>query len=230
MNQTGLRDTVKKLLHKARPAPASAPAAPEPIRYTVAGMEESLLTSLERLQTDRVDLFFIHEPAMHDVIADDLAAALVKKKERGEIGAFGVSCGRAEIDYFQPKRPDLCGEAIQHQFDVFRPGDEPLRHTYSAIFGVFGSGFTPLQKYLAAHRAVATTWSDRLGLNLAVRENIGLIILAIALALNPEGMVLFFSSRIDRVRETVRVLTDNKLDEPTLVEFRRAMSQGIHAG
>jgi hypothetical protein len=76
---------------------------------------------------------------------------------------------------------------------------------------------------------VATTWSDRLGLNLAVRENIGLIILAIALALNPEGMVLFFSSRIDRVRETVRVLSDNQFDEKTLLEFRSAMTRGIHA-
>jgi D-threo-aldose 1-dehydrogenase len=198
--------------------------------YSVDEMERSLNLSLSQLQTDYIDMFFLHAPVIHDIIAEDLAGALEQKKAAGKIGAFGISGYRAELENFLKRRPDVCGDAIQCHFSILHSGpeSEPLRYKFAGIFGVIDDSLQQLYDHLSRNKNFTKSWSDKLSIDLKVRENVGIIILAIALTLNPQGVLLFFTSNPERFRQTVRRFTDNEFSEENLLEFRRAVMQGIH--
>lgn len=223
-----LKNKIRKL------ASRTAPSAQQPAThntYGIAEMEKSLSLSLSQLQTDRVDILFLHAPGIHDIIAEDMGEALQRKKTSGQIGAFGISGYRAELEYFLKTRPEVCGDAIQCHFSILQKGPqgEPPRHTFTGIFGVIDGPLQQLHDYLSRNRNFTNSWSDQLGIDLKARENVGIIILAIALILNPRGVVLFFTSNPKRLRQTVHHLSDNVFSEENLLEFRRAIIQGIHA-
>ena len=223
-----LKDKIRKLRSPSAPS-ANQPTSPN--RYSIEEMEKSLGLSLSQLQTDRVDLLFLHAPGIHDIIAGNMAGALQEKKAAGKIGAFGISGYRAELEYFLQTRPDVCGDAIQSHFSVLQngPESEPLRHAFTGMFGVIDGPLQQLHDHLSRNKNFTHSWSDKLGIDLKVRENGGIILLAIALTLNPQGVVLFFTSNPQRFRQTVRRLTDNVFSEENLLEFRRVVIQGIHA-
>jgi hypothetical protein len=114
---------------------------------------------------------------------------------------------------------------------IFKTGPEadPLRCAFSGMFGVMSDTLAQLDAYLSANKTFTKSWSDKLGIALETRENAGIIILAIALTLNPQGLVLFFTSNPKRLRQIVRRLTDNSFSEENLLAFRQAVIQGIHA-
>jgi diketogulonate reductase-like aldo/keto reductase len=194
-------------------------------------MQKSLEMSLRQLQTDRVDLLFLHAPEIHDFIPENMSEALQQKKTSGKIGAFGVSGYRAELEYFLKARPDICGDAIQYHYSILEKGSASklLRHPFAGIFGVIDGTHRRLYQYLSKNRSFTKLWSERLGIELKNRENVGIIILAIALALNSQGMVLFFTSNPQRLRHIIRQLTGNFFSEEKLLEFREAVIQGIYA-
>ena len=229
LNQSpALKNKIRKLRSSGAPS-ANQPVSPN--LYSIEEMEKSLGLSLAQLQTDQVDILFLHAPVIHDHIAGEMAGALQEKKAAGKIGAFGVSGYRTELEYFLKTRPDLCGDAIQCHFSILNDGaeSEPLRYAFTGMFGVLDGPLQQLHDYLSAHRNFTKSWSDKLGIDLNARENGGIIILALALLLNPQGLVLFFTSNPERFRRTVRRLTDNVFSEENLFEFRRAVRQGIHA-
>lgn len=223
-----LKNKIRSLRSKAGPVSAQAPA---PNTYSIEEMDRSLGLSLAQLQTDRVDLFFLHAPGLHDIIAGEMAGGLQARKAEGKIGAFGISGHRAELDYFLKARPEVCGEAIQSHFSVLARGAEgdPLPYPYSGIFGVLDGPLERLHRFLAVRADVAKAWSDQLGIDLRVRENVGIVILAVALALNPQGMTLFFTSNPKRLKQTVRRLAENSFSVEALLAFRREAREGIDA-
>jgi len=202
-----------------------------PNNYSLDELEKSLNMSLHQLQTDRVDILFLHEPGIHDFVPENMGEALQQKKTSGKIGAFGVSAGRAELEHFLKTRPDICGEAIQYQHSILKAGadGDPLYHAFSGMFGIMNEALPLLCAHLSENKSFTKAWSNKLGIELESRENVGIIILAIALALNPQGLVLFSTSNPQRLRQIVRRLTDNSFSEENLLEFRRTLIQGIHA-
>jgi hypothetical protein len=224
----GLKKAIRKF--SARGAPAAT--GPQPVKhYTVEEMEKSLGESLRKLQRESVDLLFLHEPGLNDVIADDLAGALRAKKASGEIGAFGLSAHRPEVEKYLQERPEICGDAIQYYYPMLAPGADgrPVSYPFTGMFSVVDSTLGTMVEYLARKGAFARTWSEKLGLDLTRRENVGIVILAIALSLNPGGLVLFFTSRPQRLREMTRVLNENSFTAENLPAFREAMLKDIHA-
>jgi predicted aldo/keto reductase-like oxidoreductase len=59
--------------------------------WTVDGMTRDLNTSLERMKTDYVDLFFVHSVRNIDELNDDIKGWSQKTKARGKIRFFGFS-------------------------------------------------------------------------------------------------------------------------------------------
>lgn len=227
-----LSPVIKKIARKAAPRPvlpASSPAGGR--NYLVDEMEQSLRMSLRQLRTERIDLFFIHEPGMNDLIPESLGNALRQRKAAGEIGSFGVSCQRAELDCFLKTRPDICGEVVQYDYSVFKSGaaSVPVTHPCPGMFGVLSSGLQPLDTYLRENRDFTKSWSQQLNLDLTSHDNVGTVILALALVLNPQGFVLFFTSKPRRIRHIMRQLRENSFTEADLRAFRDAILLGIHA-
>lgn len=82
-------------------------------------IEHSLKCSLRRLQTDRVDIFYLHSPPRR-VLGDDNLMSLLERLRRDEkIGAIGVSCDDLEVALAAAQHPLF--EIIQHDLV-----DEPL--------------------------------------------------------------------------------------------------------
>jgi aryl-alcohol dehydrogenase-like predicted oxidoreductase len=227
-----LKSTIKKLLFRRRSSSSSSIHQPASAKnYSIAEMERSLNLSLQRLQMERVDLFYLHAPEINDAIPDDLSEALQQKKVSGEIGAYGISGYPSELEYFLRERPDICGEAIQYQYSIFgKNAENQLFHRpFTGRFGVIDGTHQRLYQYLSDNKNFTKSWSSLLDIELEDRENVGIIILAMALALNPQGMVLFFTSNPKRLRHTIHRLTDNSFSEENLLKFRKAIMQGDYA-
>ena len=106
---------------------------------------------------------------------------------------------------------------------------EPLHYAFAGVFGVLDGPLGQLYGFLSRNKMFAKSWSDQLRVDLGVRENVGIIILAMALILNARGLVLFFTSNPKRLKQTVHRLTENSFSEKALLEFRQAATEGIHA-
>jgi D-threo-aldose 1-dehydrogenase len=66
--------------------------------YSSDGVRRSLESSLERLQLDRVDVVYVHDPDDHlDVAITQAIPALAELRDAGVIGAIGVG-----MNYWQP--------------------------------------------------------------------------------------------------------------------------------
>jgi aryl-alcohol dehydrogenase-like predicted oxidoreductase len=66
-----------------------------PHNWTPAFLELACERSLQRLKTDRIDFYQLHNPRLDAIRNDDLFAALHKLRAAGKILAFGVALGPA---------------------------------------------------------------------------------------------------------------------------------------
>ena len=66
--------------------------------FSPAEAEESLVTSLRQLGTDRVDLLLLHECSMADARREDLLSWLEAQVARGTVRAFGIATSTAALD------------------------------------------------------------------------------------------------------------------------------------
>jgi aryl-alcohol dehydrogenase-like predicted oxidoreductase len=65
--------------------------------FSPSQIEASLLSSLRRLRTDRVDILYLHSPPLDVLHDDDLFYRLARQRELGRIGAVGVSCDDLDV-------------------------------------------------------------------------------------------------------------------------------------
>lgn len=80
------RDRVVLATKAGMPHPDAGGHAP----LSAAGLRASLEGSLRRMQVDRVDLFYLHQPDRSTPITETLTA-VKEAVDRGEVGALGVS-------------------------------------------------------------------------------------------------------------------------------------------
>jgi myo-inositol catabolism protein IolS len=88
--------------------------SPEFLRAAVEG-------SLKRLQTDYIDLFYIHFPD-ENTQKDEAVGALQKLKEQGKIRAIGVS--NFKIDQLRTANKDGYVDVLQNEYNLFKRGVE----------------------------------------------------------------------------------------------------------
>jgi aryl-alcohol dehydrogenase-like predicted oxidoreductase len=84
---------------------------------SVAYMERALAASLGRLGTSHIDLYQLHVGDVPDAAADALAAALEKRAEAGDIGAWGWSTDDTHRVARMLHYPHF--RAVQQQLSVF---------------------------------------------------------------------------------------------------------------
>ncbi|HEX8357716.1 MAG TPA: aldo/keto reductase [Segetibacter sp.] len=121
-----MMDTMKKKSgHGAKPgAPAISNNLHYRISLTGAEMRKSLEQSLQALQTDFLDYYFIHEPNEILVHAEELKFTAEKLKTEGKIRGWGIAYMRAEKDKFQN---------VLNQFDVQQFDNSPGSVNYSNV-------------------------------------------------------------------------------------------------
>ncbi len=115
----GRRDQVV-LATKFAWEPGDGLAAPESIRRSIEG-------SLERLRTDRIDLYYLHRPDPEIPIGDTLGA-LDELVQAGKVRAIGCSNFSAEqlaeADRVAREQGSACFTVLQNHYNLLRRDDD----------------------------------------------------------------------------------------------------------
>jgi D-threo-aldose 1-dehydrogenase len=165
----------------------------------VRSARRSLEASLRALRTDYVDVFLLHDPIAARLPSPlELADYLDGECKAGRIRCWGVT---GMPDETQAVRASLRWPAVlQHRDDVFEVNeagaDAPsARITYGALAGTVGA----FRQYLAQTPSAASAWGQRLSVELQSASALPQLLLQAALARNPDGPVLFSSTKSARV-------------------------------
>lgn len=133
--------------------------------FSAAYIQRAVEGSLRRLQTDYVDLFFLHDVPLDALGDDELFDVLAEFKRAGQIRHFGVSSNHAAVLESALRR---LGVALaQTAISPARPGDlwPALSRLESAGIGVIANQIFNSGKLLAAKDPALQERIERVGQN-----------------------------------------------------------------
>jgi D-threo-aldose 1-dehydrogenase len=166
-----------------------------PRQYDHAIAQRHLDHSLQELGVDYIDILFVHDPAPNDHLrAEELVAFLTDAREAGKIRAWGVSQDVCpELDVIDRLGPST---VLQIRADVFHPSASIQPRV---TFGVLGSAYARISSALTADPALRTRWAYALDIDPARENELARLLLADALAANPDGAILYSTTRTARI-------------------------------
>jgi hypothetical protein len=200
----------------------------QPRHYDAATARASLHTSLRELQTDYVDVLLMHDPSPTDhVDLPDICAFLEEARQAGHLRAWGIAGERDPC--IQIKRSLPATAILQVRDDIISrtqpfSGDlEPL-----VTFGVLGEALDRISRYLQGSSERRSRWSDELGVDCSSSQVLASLLLHDALDTNPRGVVLYSTTRPERLRglDTIASAAHNQ-DDLVLAAFRRRVSDEL---
>jgi D-threo-aldose 1-dehydrogenase len=205
------RDLVTRATGKAsallRRIPPLKAVIPEPeVQHPEFGvfdrrrMQSSLETSLKLLRTDHVDVLLLHECALEDVRSDEVRAFLEEAVREGKARMYGVAPAPREmsaiaasgVPYGDVAQFDA---AIRGSFPVEGAAKPALVVTHSCL----GQHFRNMVNRLGADAGLRERWSRATAADAGDTAGVARAFLANALVQNPDGVVLFSTTRPDRL-------------------------------
>ena len=204
-----------KLLHKALPQLKDVlptPTAPhlQVGIFDLPSLRKSLDTSLRELRTDYLDIFLLHECTEADVENEDVLYFLQSLQKQGKIRKFGLATGIEETMRIAKSRP-LLTEVVQIASSIwnmnitrlpFRAGGVTITHS------TLTSRFHELTRRISSDDSLTKQWQSAIQIDPRDKSALAKLLLAHALHLNPNGLVLFFSNNPENIRASARVATD----------------------
>lgn len=173
--------------------------------FDPARMQQSLETSLRELRTDHVDLLLLHECTPDDVRRADVVGFLGQVIAQGKARAWGVA----------PRAADMLAIAAQNlpygdaaQFEASLRGDFPpagtappsLVITHSSL----GQRFQDTARRLREDPALQARWASALEMDMSDSGAVAQVFLAHAAMQNPGGIVLFSTTRPERLKSNLQ--------------------------
>ncbi|WP_458120807.1 aldo/keto reductase [Paenibacillus sp. Z6-24] len=123
-----------------------------------AFLRASVEGSLKRLQTDYIDLYYIHFPDEHTP-KDEAVGELKKLKDEGKVRAIGVS--NFSLEQLQTANKDGYVDVLQSEYNLFKRGAEQDLLPYTAQNQISFIPYFPLASGLLAGKYdVNTTFDD----------------------------------------------------------------------
>jgi D-threo-aldose 1-dehydrogenase len=199
--------------HLAQPAPPAG-------RFEPARIQRSLETSLRELKTDYIDVLLLHEIRAHEV-HDELKHLLQRLRSEGKVSVFGIATSVEDSETLIAAHPELC-DIVQVPVQwVDRPRTLPA-NARLILHSVLGARLAAFLDHLKANEHVARRFREETGLTPDDRNNVGQLMLQAAMFRNPDGVTLFSTSRLERIRRDADLLTTT-LDTPAVHALERAM-------
>ncbi|MEZ5063390.1 MAG: aldo/keto reductase [bacterium] len=97
------------------------------------GFEETLNTSLEQLQTDWVDMYFLHALKDADYVNDDLKVVVERLKSEGKMRHFGFSCHDGNVVELLHKAAETPWvETVMFRYNFRQYGNDELNRAMDA--------------------------------------------------------------------------------------------------
>ena len=153
-----------------------------------------------------MDLFLLHEPTLPDASSEEIHAFLEEEVRRGRIRSYGCGGEFSSIQAIAEAHPPTAGW-LQFEDNVLSRRIESIRPTGARCitYRTFHQALPFLSDWLAVNPAVRSEWESQLELSLEGNSALSGLMLAASLARNPDGVVLFSSSRSARIRDAALV-------------------------
>ena len=161
----------------------------------------SLNLSLRNLGVERLDLFLMHEPESTDLADPSLLAGLQAAVRAGKIGAFGIAGKAQGLDQLLAERPGF-GGVLQYDWSALRAAPT-YPDKLNILYRVHAEPARRLRSAFLADAGVERQWSDAIGRDLAAPGVLEQLLLCAALALRPDALVLFSSTRAEHIHANV---------------------------
>jgi len=158
-----------------------------------AAAESSLTKSLTALQTDWLDILFVHEPQLGDVTdLHALAEWFIKQKSSGRVRYLGLAGSAANCLAVMQNVPgvfdvlQVADSLAAREADILKTAGQPIQVTYGYLRRALGQP-----------------------MNSSASQIDGLSVMRAALARNRNGMVLLSSLKANRLQD-MAALTDQE--------------------
>jgi D-threo-aldose 1-dehydrogenase len=201
----GLKKGMLQVASKAT-APAERP------KFSADEAQASLERSLRELNTERVDVWLLHEAMVEDLKDEGLLRFLEDAVAAGKIGTFGTGSERARAEALMSERPEYC-RTVQFEWSVM---DAPVRNTSSFRMHhrALTENFRALHSAMASDPGRAARWSHEVGADLSDTGVLAALMLKAALEENPNSVILFSSKSPAHIQKNVCTAEDGALAEP----------------
>jgi D-threo-aldose 1-dehydrogenase len=173
----------------------------QPRYYDADGARKSLETSLRQLRTDYVDLLFVHDPGVRDVVdLPGICAYLEDARRKGYIRAWGVAgeqdpCIRIREAMAQPA-------VLQVRDDIFSRAAGLSEELQPAVtFGVISGALPRISGHFAESPELVSSLSQAVGADCSSRDTLVSLLLQDALQANRRGVVLLSTTRPERLSD-----------------------------
>lgn len=177
-------------------------------RFSVEEAQKSVETSLRELGTDHVDVLLLHECGADDVQSDlleYLATCVVEGKARytGIATSPHSTAAILERHLAFPTVVQLANSATEPNLARI-----PLRGQAVITHSPLSQSFRRIQALLASSIELARRWSDELRADLSDGRTLAALLLSYAVSANPDGVVLFSSTREDHITTNAGIFDD----------------------
>lgn len=209
----------------------STPALIQPRVYSSAKARTSLETSLRELETDYIDILFLHEPVLNDVVDSDVLEFLELAKRQGKIRAYGISGQIEDVLAICHEVPELT-RVVQIPNDAIARNTEALPSDAARAiltFSPFSSALHQIVTHVKADPAVSRRWQSLVGVDCTSPDNVAVMLLRYCLSALPSGVVLFSTSKPERLRMLAKAAFDESHVPSSLHSFIEQIKNEMRA-
>jgi aryl-alcohol dehydrogenase-like predicted oxidoreductase len=177
----------------------------QPKSYTPETAARSLETSLRELQTDYVDLLLLHDPSPTDLAQSDIFPWLEKAKAEGKLREYGIAGEFEDVTAIAQQHPELT-KILQFPSDALNRNAEAIAKTIGKAMLTFSPLSPAIERIVAAARrsqAVSKQWTKLFGASVRDTRQLAALLMAYARSVNPNGVVLFSTTRPERLQRLI---------------------------
>jgi len=188
--------------------------------FSAEAARTSLEQSLKSLGTDRIDLFLLHEPTLQDAGSTEILDFLKGEVRRGTILAYG--CGGEFPMIREIAQAGLpTSRWLQFEDNVLAPHVSEIRafRANCITYRTFLNALPVVSAWLDDNPTIRSEWESRISMNLLEKEALPALLLGLSMQANDEGIVLFSSSRCDRIRDAACVAEGKAVSTDQVQEF-----------
>jgi D-threo-aldose 1-dehydrogenase len=186
-------------------------------------LRRSVECSLRALRTDHLDILLLHECGLEDVRRPETMDFLDRLRREGKVRLCGVATRFPETLAILEQAPGAAGMA-QFPSDAFNRNVSSLPAGWSGLVGVHTAlrhALPQLIGRLEADPVARARWTELTGLSPQDRSGAAGLLLADALAANPDGVVLVSSMRPERIAEAAQAV--RRVDRQALAGLHRVI-------
>jgi aryl-alcohol dehydrogenase-like predicted oxidoreductase len=185
--------------------PPPAAAAERGGMFRPADLARSVDRTLKALRTDHLDVFLLHECSVREARAEETSRFLERLRTQGKARFCGISTRFPETVRILEEAPAGFA-AAQFESDIFDGHARNFRHDWTGLkitHSALKRALPRLTAHFASDPAARRRWKARTGAE-PDASTLARLLLGDALATNPQGVVLFSTSRPDRLAEAAR--------------------------